>query len=218
MMKKTMTIQTIDMRRLRFHLALMLIVLATFTWSLLTPYNYFTWALEVLPAVIGIAVMAATYRRFRFTDLVYVLVCLHAVILIIGGKYTYELNPLFEHIKDLFGLERNYYDRLGHFAQGFVPAVIVRELIIRTSPLRPGKWLNFIVTSVCLAISAMYEFIEWWVAVAMGSTANSFLGSQGDVWDAQWDMFMAWIGAFTALILLSRLHNRRLGDIQRRIP
>jgi putative membrane protein len=155
-------------------------------------------------------ILAATYPRFQFTRLVYVLVWLHAVILIIGGHYTYAEMPLFDWVRDTFGLARNHYDRVGHLAQGFFPAIIVRELLLRLSPLTSGKWLFTIVACVCLAISAFYELIEWWVAWATGSAATAFLATQGDVWDTQWDMFLALLGAIISQLLLGRFHDRGL--------
>jgi putative membrane protein len=189
---------------------LLLASLAILLWSAIHPHDYFTWFLEVLPALIGGGVLLATYRRFRFTGLVYTLIFIHAVILMIGGHYTYAEMPLFNWLRDTFGLARNYYDRLGHLAQGFIPAMIVREILLRTSPLQPGKWLTTIVVSVCLAISATYELIEWAVAAATGEAADAFLGTQGDPWDTQWDMFLCLCGSILSLLLLSRLHSRQL--------
>jgi len=189
---------------------LLLAGLLVLAWSAINPHDYFTWFLEVSPAILGTAVLAATYRRFRFTNLVYTLVFIHAVILMVGGHYTYEKMPLFNWLRDTFGLARNYYDRLGHIAQGFIPAMIVRELLLRTSPLRPGKWLFVITVCICLAISAGYEFFEWWVAVGTGEKADAFLATQGDPWDTQWDMFLCLCGAVASLLLLSRLQDRQM--------
>ena len=183
---------------------------AVLVWSGIHPRDTFTWFLEVLPALLGVGILAATYSRFRFSMLVYVLVSLHAVILMVGGHYTYAEMPAFNWLRDTFGLSRNHYDRVGHFAQGFVPAIIAREFLLRRSPLRRGKLLFFIVVSICLAASAAYEFIEWWVSLAVGSAADAFLGTQGDVWDTQWDMFMALVGAIIALLSLSGIHDRFL--------
>jgi putative membrane protein len=154
-----------------------------------------------------------TYRRFPLTPLLYTLLAIHALILMVGGHYTYALVPLGFWVQDLLGFARNHYDRLGHFAQGFIPAILVREVLLRTSPLRPGRWLFFLVTAVCLAFSACYEFIEWWTALAGGDSAEAFLGTQGDVWDTQWDMFCALIGAMTAQILLAGAHDRALARL-----
>ena len=198
-----------------FHVALLCIFIAVFIWSLINPMDLFTWFLEVLPAVIGLIVIIITYKRFRLTNIVYVLILIHSIILIIGGHYTYAEMPAFNWLRDTFDLSRNYYDRLGHFAQGFIPAIIIREILLRTSSLRRGKLLNFLVICTCLAISASYELIEWGVAEATGSAADAFLGTQGDIWDTQWDMFMALIGSISSLLLLSRDHDRVLGTIKK---
>jgi len=192
------------------HMILLGIFLLIFIWSAINPKDWFTWVLEVLPAVIGLIIILATYRRFRLTTLVYILITMHASILVIGGHYTYAEMPFFNWLQDTFELSRNYYDRLGHFVQGFVPAIIVREILLRKSPLQPGRLLFFIVVCICLAISATYEFIEWGVAIASGSEAEAFLGTQGDVWDTQWDMLLALIGAIISLLFLSKLHDRYL--------
>lgn len=198
-------------RHPRFVLTLLVVVAAVFVWSGIGPYDRFTWFLETVPAIVAFLVLAATYRRFPLTWLAYVCIALHAIILCVGGKYTYALVPLGEWVKDALHLSRNHYDRVGHIAQGFFPAIVGRELLLRTSPLVRGKWLSFIVVAVCLGISAFYELIEWWVAVGTGEAADAFLGTQGDVWDSQWDMFLAMCGAIAALLLLSNLHNRALG-------
>jgi putative membrane protein len=169
-----------------------------------------TWILEVFPIFIAVPVLIATARRFPLTTLAYRLIFVHALILMIGGHYTYARVPLGFWAERVFHLARNNYDRVGHFAQGFVPAIITREILIRTSPLRSGKWLAFLVTCVCLSVSACYEFIEWGAAVIGGSSADAFLGTQGDVWDTQWDMLTALIGAIVAQLLLSRVHDRQL--------
>ena len=174
------------------------------------PYERGTWWLEVAPVLIGVPLLLATGRRFPLTPLLYRLLFVHALILILGGHYTYARVPLGFWVQDLLDLSRNHYDRLGHLAQGFVPAILAREVLLRTSPLRPGRWLFVLVTSVCLAFSAFYELIEWWAALLGGAGAESFLGTQGDVWDTQWDMFLALIGALSALLLLGRLHDRQL--------
>jgi len=184
-----------------------------FVWSAIRPHDYFTWFLEVLPAVIGIGLVTVTYRRFRLTDLAYALIAFHAIILLVGGHYTYAEVPLFNWIRDAFHQLRNNYDKVGHFAQGFVPAVIAREILLRTSPLRPGKWLSFLVISACLGLSAFYEFIEWWVALATGTSAEAFLGTQGYVWDTQSDMFYCFIGSILSLLLFTRLHDRQLTKV-----
>ena len=193
-----------------YHFIWLLVFISVFIWSVINPHDYVTWFLEVLPAVIGFILVLLTYRQFRLTDMLYWLILLHAVILMIGGHYTYAEVPLFNLIRDKFELSRNHYDKVGHFAQGFIPAIIAREILIRTSPLKQGKWLFFIVVCVCLAISAVYELIEWWVAVVSGTAADAFLGTQGYVWDTQSDMALALLGALTALVLLGKYHDRQL--------
>jgi putative membrane protein len=180
----------------------------------LAPHDRLTWALEVAPILIAVAVLAATARRFPLTPLAYRLIFVHALILMLGGHYTYAEVPLGDWVADALDLARNPYDRLGHFAQGFVPAIVVREILIRRTPLRPGKWLVFLVLCVCLAISATYELIEWWTARIGGASADAFLGTQGDQWDTQWDMFMALVGAATAQALLGRLHDRQIARLE----
>lgn len=180
------------------------------------PYDRVTWWLEVAPILIAAPVLLATARRFPLTPLAYRLIFVHALILMLGGHYTYARVPLGDWVADLLDLSRNHYDRLGHFAQGFVPAIIAREVFLRTSPLRPGKWLFFFVTATCLAISAFYEFTEWWAALLGGESATAFLGTQGDVWDTQWDMFLCFVGAMTAQLLFARRHDaelRTLADV-----
>lgn len=179
----------------------------------LAPYDRTTWWLEIFPILIGVPILVATGRRFPLTPLLYTLLAVHALILMVGGHYTYARVPLGFWVQDLFGFARNNYDRLGHFAQGFIPAILAREILLRTSPLRPGRWLFVLVTAVCLAFSACYEFIEWWTALAGGENAEAFLGTQGDVWDTQWDMFLALIGAMTAQGVLSTVHDRALGKL-----
>ncbi len=192
------------------HLSLLLIGLAILAWSAWKPHDYFTWILEVFPAIIAGVVLVAIYPRFRFTSLVYGLILIHAAILMVGGHYTYAEMPLFNWLRDEFHLARNDFDRLGHIAQGFVPAMIAREILIRNAAVNGRGWLFWIVSSIALAISACYELFEWWVAVASGTVADSFLATQGDVWDTQWDMFMALSGAIVAQLTLSRLHDRQL--------
>ena len=174
-----------------------------------------TWVLEVFPIFLAIPVLVATAKRFPLTPLAYRLLFVHALILMLGGHYTYAKVPLGFWVQDALHLGRNHYDRLGHFAQGFVPAIIAREILLRRSPLQRGKWLFFLVICICLAVSASYELIEWLAALLGGSSADAFLGTQGDVWDTQWDMFMALVGALSALVLLSRVHDRQLARIER---
>lgn len=183
-------------------------------WSGVRPYDRFTWFLEVLPAIIGFAIIAKTMRRFPLTPLVYWLILLHCVILMIGGKYTYAQVPLFNWLRDVLELQRNHYDKIGHLAQGFVPAIIARELLLRLTPLTRGRWLAFLILCVCLAVSAFYELIEWWVALLSGEDAEAFLGTQGYVWDTQSDMGCALLGAIAALLLLPKWHDRQLERLQ----
>ena len=183
-------------------------------WSAINPHDYFTWFLEVVPVFLGVGVLAATYRRFRFTDLVYGLVLIQAAILMVGGHYTYAQMPLFNWIRDAFHLTRNDYDRVGHFAQGFVPALIAREFLLRKSPLKRGKLTAFLVVSICLAFSALYELFEWQMAVALGPRTNDFLGTQGDVWDTQEDMATCLVGSIVSLLLMSGIHDRALQKLR----
>jgi putative membrane protein len=198
------------MNRRQYLSSLFVLVSIFFIWSAIHPHDFFTWFLEVLPVLIAIPVLVMTCNKFPLTNLVYGLIAVHMLILLVGGHYTYAEMPLFSWMRDYYGWDRNYYDRLGHVAQGFVPAMIAREILLRTSPLMPGKWLFFIVVCVCLAISAFYEFIEWWVALASGSDAVAFLATQGDIWDTQWDMFLAFSGAISAQLLLTKAHMRQM--------
>ncbi len=191
-------------------LALLALVLGVLAWSGIAPHDRFTWFLEVAPVLVGLPIVLLTARRFPLTPLAYTLLALHACILMVGGKYTYAEVPLGFWVRDAMGWTRNHYDRLGHLAQGFIPAIVAREVMLRTSPLRPGKWLFFLVLCFALALSATYELVEWWTAAGTGEAADAFLGTQGDVWDTQWDMMLAGIGAITAQLLLSRWHDRQL--------
>ena len=196
--------------KLREPTALLIIGSALLVWSGIHPFDRTTWILEVFPIFLAVPLLLATARRFPLTPLAYRLIFVHALILMLGGHYSYAKVPLGFWMQDLFGFTRNHYDRIGHFAQGFVPAIIAREILIRRSPLQPGRWLFAIVLCVCLAISACYEFIEWWSALIGGSAADAFLGTQGDPFDTQADMFMALIGAFLAQVLLARVHDRQI--------
>ena len=183
-------------------------------WSCIGPKDYFTWFLEVLPAVLGFIVLAVTYKNFSLTRLLYALILLHCIILMVGGHYTYAEVPLFDYIKPIFGFERNNYDKLGHFAQGFVPAIIAREVLIRKEVVISSSWRNFFIICICLAFSACYELFEWGVAIATGESAEAFLGTQGYVWDTQTDMALALVGAISALVLLSSLHDKQLNMVE----
>lgn len=187
------------------------IVGATLLWSGIAPADRLTWLLEVIWVLVGVPVLLATRQRYPLTRLLYLLIAIHCVILIVGGRYTYAQVPLGFWVQEWFDFSRNHYDRLGHFAQGFVPAILARELLLRQTPLRPGGWLNYLCVAAALSFSAFFEMIEWWAALIWGGAADAFLATQGDVWDTQWDMFMALIGACSALALLTRLHDRQLG-------
>lgn len=179
-------------------------------WSAIGPKDYLTWLLEVFPALIGASVMFATRRSFPLTLLTAVLILLHCIILMVGGHYTYAEVPLFDWLGEMLGWQRNNYDKLGHFAQGFVPAMIAREILIRKKVVSTPPWRNFLIVSFCLGFSAFYELIEWWVALLSQEASDSFLGTQGYVWDTQSDMAWALTGAVAALALLGRLHDRQL--------
>jgi putative membrane protein len=181
-----------------------------FIWSAIEPSDRPTWYLEVFPVMIGVVVLAATYQSFRLTSLLYVLILLHFVVLLVGGHYTYAEVPLFNDIQSMFGSERNNYDKVGHLMQGFVPAMIARELIIRLNIIRGRYWRNFFIICFILALSAFYELLEWWVALISEQAAEAFLGTQGYEWDTQSDMGYALIGGLAALLLLPRLHDRQL--------
>jgi putative membrane protein len=193
-----------------FLLFLFIILTVAFFLSAMAPLDRLTWWLEIAPVLIVLPILFFTHKQFKFTQLAYTLMLVHAIILLIGGHYTYAEVPPFNWLKEIFDLSRNYYDRVGHFAQGFVPAIITREILLKKSPLVAGRWLFFITCCICLSISAVYEFVEWWVAVYEGSAADAFLGTQGDVWDTQWDMFMALLGAVSAQGLLARMQDRQL--------
>jgi putative membrane protein len=179
-------------------------------WSVIQPHDYFTWFLEAAPALIGLVILVWTYRRFPLTPLAYTLILIHCWILFLGAHYSYAEVDTFKFVRDFFGWQRNDYDKLGHFAQGFVPAILAREILLRNKVVNGRGWLNLFVLSICLAFSALYELFEWGMAVATGDSANSFLGTQGYVWDTQSDMAMALIGAAAALTLLTGLHDRQL--------
>jgi putative membrane protein len=190
-------------------LLLLALTLAALVYSGIAPHDRLTWAMEVSWVAIGVPALIVSWRRFPLTPLLYRLIFLHALILIVGGYYTYSRVPLGFWFSDLFGLTRNYYDRLGHLAQGFVPAILAREILVRRSPLAGTRWLP-VVVCVCVAFSAFFELIEWWSVLSLGAAATPYLATQGDPWDTQWDMFCALIGATVAVATLSRLHDRHL--------
>ena len=192
----------------------LVIFFAVLLWSVIEPKDLFTWFLEVFPALIALVVLAKTRHSFPLTPLLYQLILLHAIILMVGGHYTYAEVPLFDWFKEWFGATRNNYDKLGHLAQGFVPALVARELVLRKQIIRGRRWQHFFCVCTCLAISAVYELLEWGVAIATGEGAEAFLGTQGYEWDTQSDMFYALIGAVTALLTLSRYHDRQLAQFK----
>lgn len=200
---------------MKFVYTLLILLCALLIWSAINPKEYFTWFLEVLPAVLGILVLIFTFKSFQFTYLLYLLIFFHCAILIIGGHYTYAEVPLFDWLRAVFNQSRNNYDKLGHFAQGFVPAMIARELLIRKKVILKTSWLPFIIVSIVLAISAAYELIEWAVSVSTGEGGDSFLGTQGYVWDTQSDMLYATIGAIVALLIMSKIHNKQLSKCKK---
>jgi putative membrane protein len=200
------------MRR-TYPLTLLAVVVAVLVWSAIDCFDVLTWFLEVAPALVGIAILVLTWRRFPLTPLLTTLIALHMIILAVGGHYTYARVPAGDWVRDWFGWSRNHYDRLGHIAQGFVPAIIARELFLRLGVIGKRGWQNFLIVCTCVAISAVYELIEWSVALILGETSDSFLGTQGDVWDTQTDMFLAFISACAALLLLHRWHDRQLNQL-----
>ena len=193
-----------------------LILIALLALSGFNPHDRATWFLEVFPVMIALPVLWATYARFPLTTLLYMLIFVHALVLMLGGAYTYAEVPLGFQLQDFLGLSRNPYDKIGHFFQGFVPAIVAREILVRGTFVRGGKMLAFIIVCIVLAISAAYELIEWWVALAIGQGADQFLGTQGDPWDTQSDMFFALMGAVTALLVLSRAHDRQMRQLKPR--
>ena len=192
-------------------------LLATFLvllWSGINPRDRITWVFEVLPVILVLAILVPTAKSFPLSSLLYRLLFIHGLILMIGGHYTYSEVPVGYWFQETFDLSRNHYDRLGHFVQGFVPAILAREILLRKTPLVPGRWLTFLIISVCLAFSAFYELIEWWTALLLGESADAVLGMQGDIWDSQWDMFLALLGACVSLATLSKVHDRSLAAVR----
>jgi len=186
------------------------VFLGTFIWSIINPKEGFTCFLEIIPAIIGVLILALTFKKFRFTDITYFLILIHSIILFVGGHYTYAEVPLFDYIREIFHQSRNNYDKVGHFAQGLVPAMIIRELFIRKQVISNKSFFNFVIVCMCLAISAAYEWIEWGVSLATGDGGDAFLGTQGDVWDTQSDMLFATIGAIVGLILFSKIQDKQI--------
>ncbi|AFL80583.1 putative membrane protein [Aequorivita sublithincola DSM 14238] len=200
---------------MKFIYLLLALLGALFIWSAINPKEYFTWVLEVSPAILGLLVLMFTFQKFRFTNLLYLLIFFHCAILIIGGHYTYAEVPLFDWFRDIFNQSRNNYDKLGHFVQGFVPAMIARELLIRKEVILKKGWLLFIIVCIALAISAIYELIEWAVSIWSGEGGDSFLGTQGYIWDTQSDILFAFIGAIVALLTLSKIHDKQLSKCKK---
>jgi putative membrane protein len=197
------------------HQAILIIVLAVFVWSGINPKDQFTWLLEVAPAIVGFGFIWYYYKRFKFTTLVYSLIATQAIILMVGGHYTYAEVPLFNWLKDLGLFARNNYDKVGHFAQGFVPAMVAREILLRNNVVKKGAWLSFLLVCIAGAISAVYEIVEWWTSLMSGEAGDAFLGTQGYIWDTQSDMLLAFIGAIAAVILLSKIHNKALEKLNK---
>ena len=195
----------------------LIIFFSVLIWSGISPKDYFTWILEVSPAIIGFVILLVSRKKFPLTPLLYFLILIHCIILMLGGHYTYAEVPLFDYFKDIFGFGRNNYDKLGHFAQGFVPAIIAREIFIRKKIIVSTNWQNFLIVSVCLAFSAFYELIEWIVAVSTGESAEAFLGTQGYIWDTQTDMAIALIGAISSLIVLSKFHDKQISNLSNKL-
>jgi len=191
-----------------------ILIALVFAWSLYGPKDRLTWFLESVPVLLGAPILALTYRRFPLTPLAYILVGLHACVLLVGGHYTYAEVPLFDWVRDHFHLARNDYDRVGHFMQGAVPAILAREVLLRNSVVKRGRWLFVLVLCVCMAISACYELVEWLSAVLLGQGADAFLGTQGDPWDTQWDMFMCLLGALSSQLFLGRWHDRQIKSLK----
>jgi putative membrane protein len=192
------------------HWILVALFLVGLLVSAIQPHDYFTWILEVAPAIIGLLILLFTYRGFRLTDLTYSLILIHCYILFIGGHYTYAEVPLFDWIKEIFHQSRNNYDKVGHFAQGFVPAMIVREIFVRKEIVRPGHWLSFLTICVCISVSVFYEFLEWLVAIVSGQSAEAFLGTQGYAWDTQSDILYAVIGAVCMVVFVSNIQDKQI--------
>jgi putative membrane protein len=190
-----------------------LIFFLALLWSGINPRDQFTWLLEVIPALVAFAILAFTYKKFRFTNFAYLLILIHSIILMVGGHTTYAEMPLFNWLRDTFDLARNYYDRLGHLAQGFIPALILREIVIRKNIINGRRWQFALIIMSILGASAFYEFFEWGISLVSGEAGNAFLGTQGDIWDTQWDMFMCLIGSIVSLLSLGKIHDKYLKNI-----
>ena len=198
---------------MKLHLSLLIIFVIASIASYLGCKEVFTWFLECIPAFLGVLVLLITYKSFQFSNFTYWMILIHCLILIIGGHYTYAEVPLFDWIRDVFHQSRNNYDKVGHFAQGFVPALIIREIFIRKNVVNGEKWLSFVIVSIALAISAFYELIEWFVSINTGESGDAFLGTQGDIWDTQSDMLTALIGAVVAVVVFSKIQQKSIGRL-----
>lgn len=199
----------------RLHIFLLAGLTIVFVWSAYKPHDYFTWFLEVLPALLAVGILAFFYNRFRFTNLVYVIIFFHCIVLMIGGKYTYAEVPFGYYVSEIFGWGRNNYDKVGHFMQGVSPALVAREVFIRQNIVNGKWWTLFLAVAVPLAFSAFYELVEWWISIASGSSGDSFLGTQGYIWDTQTDMFMCFIGSIFALLLLSNRQDKQISNLNK---
>ena len=193
-----------------YHLTLLITFLLVLIWSAIAPHDYFTWFLEVFPALIGLILILITYKKFPLTDFLYTLILIHAIVLCVGGHYTYTEVPLFDWIRDVLGQARNNYDKVGHLAQGFIPVFLAREILLRKWVVMKKGWVWVLSIGLCMAFSSLYEMFEWWISIWTGSAGDSFLGTQGYIWDTQSDMFYAMIGAIVGIIFFSRLHDRAL--------
>ena len=202
------------MKKEKYLLFLSTLFFVVLIWSAIQPKDYFTWILEVTPGIVGLIVLFITYKRFRFTDFIYTVILIHCCILFVGGHYTYAEVPLFHWVKEWVHGARNNYDKVGHFAQGFIPALIAREMLLRLKIVSSRAWTGYLVISIALAISAIYELIEWWTALLTGESAEAFLGTQGYVWDTQSDMFWAFAGSLAAVVLFSKYHDRRIKETE----
>jgi putative membrane protein len=198
----------------KYLLFLFIVFFSALIWSAIRPKDYFTWILEVTPGIVGFIVLFITHKRFRFTDFIYTLILIHCCILFIGGHYTYAEVPFFDWIKESLHGVRNNYDKVGHFAQGFIPALIAREMLLRLKIVNSRAWTGYLVVSIALAISALYELIEWWTALLTGESAEAFLGTQGYIWDTQSDMFWALTGSLAAVVLFSSYHDKKIKETE----
>jgi putative membrane protein len=213
---RAMDVKNVKKTATKYHIILLLVVVAFFIWSAIKPVGYRIWTLEVIPAVLGLIIVLVAYKRLQLTTLSYFIIAILSIFTFIGGHYTYSEVPLFDWLKDKYHLERNHYDRFGHFLKGFL-VIVIREILLRTSPLKKGKWLTTLSLSVVLAIAALYEIIEWLFSkiTGGGKASKDFLGTQGDIWDSQWDMTLTLVGAMIALLLFAKVHNKILKKVMK---